>query len=150
MRELPKGWPRLSTTLFYVDAPKMVEFLCRAFGFEVRLIVEGEPGQIKHSELTYGEALVGVNSERKGDDAMFGVAGLSPKSVGGANTQTIMLFVDDVDAHCATARAAGANIIDPPRVHDYGEEYWADRSYGAVDPEGHMWWFTQRVRDPKS
>jgi len=46
-------------------------------------------------------------------------------------------------------RKAGARIIDEPALHDYGEEYWADRSYGAVDPEGHMWWFTQRVRDPK-
>jgi uncharacterized glyoxalase superfamily protein PhnB len=31
----------------------------------------------------------------------------------------------------------------------YGDDYWADRSYGAVDPEGHMWWFTQRMRDQK-
>jgi uncharacterized glyoxalase superfamily protein PhnB len=27
-------------------------------------------------------------------------------------------------------------------------EYWADRSYGALDPEGHMWWITQRMRNP--
>ena len=40
----------------------------------------------------------------------------------------------------------GARIIDEPSVHDYGEDYWTDRSYGAVDPEGHMWWFTQRLR----
>ena len=43
-------------------------------------------------------------------------------------------------------RAAGARIVDEPTVHDYGEDYWADRSYGAVDPEGHFWWFTQRIR----
>ena len=60
-----------------------------------------------------------------------------------------MVFVDDVDAHCARARAAGARIADEPKVHDYGEDYWADRSYGAVDPEGHLWWFTQRVRELK-
>ena len=35
-------------------------------------------------------------------------------------------------------------------VHDYGEDHWADRSYGAVDPDGHHWWFTQRLRDPKN
>ena len=27
----------------------------------------------------------------------------------------------------------------------YGEEYWADRSYGAVDCGGHHWWFAERV-----
>jgi len=31
-------------------------------------------------------------------------------------------------------------------VHDYGDDYWADRSYGCLDPEGHSWWFTQRIR----
>ena len=47
------------------------------------------------------------------------------------------------------ARAAGATIASDPAVHDYGEDHWADRSYGATDPEGHHWWFTQRVRNPK-
>jgi uncharacterized glyoxalase superfamily protein PhnB len=27
-----------------------------------------------------------------------------------------------------------------------GADYWTDRSYGAIDPEGHHWWFTQRLR----
>ena len=31
-------------------------------------------------------------------------------------------------------------------MHDYGDAYWADRSYGAIDPEGHLWWFSQRIR----
>ena len=30
----------------------------------------------------------------------------------------------------------------------YGADYWADRSYGALDPEGRMWWITQRLRNP--
>jgi uncharacterized glyoxalase superfamily protein PhnB len=59
-----------------------------------------------------------------------------------------MIYVDDVDAHCARARAVGAIIADEPSVHDYGEEYWSDRSYGALDPERHLWWFTQRLRSP--
>ena len=57
-----------------------------------------------------------------------------------------MVFVDNADAHCAQARAAGARIVAEPEDHDYGDEYWTDRSYGAVDPEGHLWWFSQRVR----
>ena len=53
------------------------------------------------------------------------------------------------DAHCARARAAGAKIHQEPKTTDYGEDYWADRSYEAEDPEGHRWWITQRVREPK-
>jgi uncharacterized glyoxalase superfamily protein PhnB len=87
-----------------------------------------------------------VGEERAGAASRWGVDMKSPLSVAGANTQGMQVYVDDVDAHCAKARAAGAKIVDEPALHDYGEEYWADRSYGAVDPEGHMWWFTQRIR----
>ena len=147
MKPPPSGWPRLSSSAYYQDANRMIDWLCEAFGFELRLKVEGDDGRVEHSELTYGEALLMVGGERR--DTRWGVNMLSPKSLDGANTQGLMLYVDDVDAHCKQARAAGARIVDEPSVHDYGEDYWADRSYGAVDPEGHMWWFTQRVRDPK-
>jgi uncharacterized glyoxalase superfamily protein PhnB len=60
----------------------------------------------------------------------------------------MMLFVDDADAHCAHARARGARIVEEPATHDYGEDYWSDRSYGALDPESHLWWITQRLRNP--
>jgi uncharacterized glyoxalase superfamily protein PhnB len=48
----------------------------------------------------------------------------------------------------APKRARGAQIIEEPATHDYGEDYWSDRSYGALDPEGHLWWVTQRLRSP--
>lgn len=73
----------------------------------------------------------------------------SPRSVGGANTQSLCVCVDDVDAHCARARAAGAKIVHEPSTQDYAGDYWADRTYMAEDTEGHHWWFMQRVRDQK-
>jgi uncharacterized glyoxalase superfamily protein PhnB len=149
MKAAPNNWPRISSSIYYRDAAKMIDWLCDAFGFEVRLKVEGDNGRIEHSELTYGDGLIMVGEERIGKASRWGVDMKSPLSVSGANTQGIMVYVDDVDTHCAHARAAGAAIVDEPTLHDYGDEYWADRSYGAVDPEGHMWWFTQRLRDPK-
>jgi uncharacterized glyoxalase superfamily protein PhnB len=128
----------------------MIDWYCGAFGFEVRLRVAGEDGRIAHSELTYGDGLIMVGHERQGPTQRFGVDALSPLSVGGANTQELMVYVDDIDAHCARARAAGARIVAEPELHDYGEDYWADRSYGAVDPEGHLWWFAQRIRSPRA
>ena len=149
MKPTPKGWPRLSSSIFYHDAAKAIDWLCDAFAFEVRLRVDGEGGVIHHSELVYGEALVMVGQAGRTAPGrekwpQFG----SPASVGGINTQCLLVFVDDVDSHCERARAAGAVIVDEPKVHDYGEAYWADRSYGASDIEGHLWWFTQRLRGP--
>ena len=150
MKSTPKGWPRISSSIFYDDAAGAIDWLCRAFGFEVRLRVEGEKGRIEHSELVFGDGLIMVGSSNADGQAgpPFKAKFKSPRSVGG-NTQSMMVYVDDADAHCARARAAGAEIFMEPAVHDYGEDYWADRSYGAVDPEGHHWWFTERVRDPK-
>jgi uncharacterized glyoxalase superfamily protein PhnB len=148
MKPAPKGWPRLSSAIYYDDAGKAIDWLCEAFGFEVRLKVEGDGGSIVHSELVFGEALIMVaqSGERPGRPKF--PRGASPRSIGGANTQSLMLFVDNVDEHCARSRAAGANVIDELSVHDYGADHWADRSYGALDPEGHLWWFTERMRNP--
>jgi uncharacterized glyoxalase superfamily protein PhnB len=141
MKPAPHDWPRLSSALFYDDAPKAIEWLGRAFGFETRLVVEGGPGTVVHSELTYGESVVMVATAA-------GPLKKSPRSAGGANTQSLMLYVDDVDAHCARAREAGARIDTEPETKDYGEEWGTNRSYGALDPEGHYWWFTARLAGP--
>ena len=150
MKDTPRGWPRISSALYYREAAKMIDWLCEAFGFELRLKVEGDNGRVEHSELIYGDGLIMVGQEKTGDASRFGVDMKSPSSLSGGNTQSMMVFVDDVEAHCKHAQAAGARIVDPPTVDDYGEDYWTDRSYGAVDPEGHLWWFTQRIRDPKA
>ena len=152
MKKTPAGWPRITPAVYYEEPRAAIDWLCRAFGFEVRLKVEGEGGRIEHSELTFADGLIMVGtagsvSEGKADWQKFYA---SPKSVQSKNTQALALFVDDVDAHCARARAAGAVIIREPKTDEYGEDYWSDRTYGAKDPEGHLWWFMQRVRDAKT
>jgi uncharacterized glyoxalase superfamily protein PhnB len=147
MRPTPEGWPRLSTAVFYDDAPKAIDWLVAVFGFEVRIKVE-VGGAIAHSELCYGTPETGL--------AVVMVASLSgrpgrehyasPRSVAGKNTQSLLVYVDDVDAHCAKARAAGAVIGTEPMIADYGPEYWADKNYEVIDLEGHHWWFAERLR----
>jgi uncharacterized glyoxalase superfamily protein PhnB len=145
----PADWPRASSSVFYQDAAAAIDWLCDAFGFTLRLRVEGEGGRIEHSELEFGGALVMVSQETiDGGGKAWKSLMRSPRSLDGVNTQCIMLFVDDADAHCAHARSRGALIVDEPATHDYGDDYWSDRSYGALDPEGHMWWITQRLRNP--
>ena len=134
----PAGWPRISSALFYDDAAAAIEWLEKAFGFTTRLKVEDGAGGIVHSELELGDGVVMVASAR--------AAKRSPRSLDGANTQSLFVYVDDVDAHCERARAHGAVIVSEPSVHDYGDEYWRDRIYEALDCEGHGWWFGQRLR----
>jgi uncharacterized glyoxalase superfamily protein PhnB len=44
MKDAPQGWPRITTTIYYKDAKIMIDWLCRAFGFEVQMVVEGATG----------------------------------------------------------------------------------------------------------
>ncbi len=47
----------------------------------------------------------------------------------------------DLDAHCAQARAAGARITREPE-----EQFYGDRTYSAVDLEGHSWSFAKPIK----
>jgi uncharacterized glyoxalase superfamily protein PhnB len=149
MKPTPPGWPRFSSGVVYQDAAAAIEWLCDAFGFQVRLKVEGENGRIEHCELEYGDGLIMIAQEAADSPKKFKQTFRSPRSLGGANTQTLMFFVDDADGHCTHARARGARVVEEPATHDYEQDHWADRSYGALDPEGHLWWITERVRSPR-
>ncbi|MFN7173417.1 MAG: VOC family protein [Thermaurantiacus tibetensis] len=61
----------------------------------------------------------------------------SPAGLGGCNTQAVHIQLAhgaDLDAHCAQARAAGAEILEEP-----ADQFYGDRVYRARDPEGHVW-----------
>jgi uncharacterized glyoxalase superfamily protein PhnB len=141
MKPTPPGWPRISTALYYDDPRKAIDWLCDAFGFEVRLVVEGDGGRVEHSELSYGDGLIMVSGADKLDRMPYA---RTPAQAGG-NTQNMMIYVDDVEAHCRRARAAGAVIVSEPATSDYGPEYWVDRSYSCRDVGGHHWWICQRL-----
>jgi uncharacterized glyoxalase superfamily protein PhnB len=145
MKPTPPGWPQISSTLYYDDAAKAIDWLARVFGFEVRLKVEGEGGRIEHSELAYGHGLImvaDVADPARRERYPFMRA---PHQVGGGNTQNLFAYVDDVEAHYKHAREAGATIVVEPKTSDYGADYWVDRSYQCKDLGGHHWWFAQRM-----
>lgn len=116
-------------TLFYRDAPAMIAWLERAFGFRSRLIVPGDNGTIRHSELSLGAVVIMVCSSRP-DLGWKSVAEL-----GGA-TAGVCVTVRDPDAHHARAVAAGAEVLFPLQETHYGS-----RDYTARDPEGTSWTF---------
>lgn len=139
-KDPPKGWPRLVVAVNYQEAGKAIDWLCKAFGFEVKLRVPGPDGKVAHAELVFGGGLIMTGDVGRPSWAK------SPREIEGQGTAAVGLFVDDVDAHCERARAAGATITMEPKTTDYGPEYWADRTYQVTDLEGHHWWFLQRVR----
>lgn len=129
MAEDPGGAePLLMPMLSYRDAPAAIDFLGKAFGFEELFRMEMPDGKIGHAELGYDGLRIALASE-------FPSMGIgSPLEVSHYYSQ-LLVRVDDVDVHCARARAAGATITAPPADQPHG------RTYRASDPEGHRWLF---------
>ena len=120
-------------TLRYRDVAAAIEWLCEAFGFERHLVVPGEDGAVRYAELTFGDGMIMLGPV---EDSAFGGLMTQPADAGGAETQICYLFVADAAAHCARAKAAGAEI-----VLDIEEEDGGGRGYSCRDPEGHIWNF---------
>jgi uncharacterized glyoxalase superfamily protein PhnB len=125
--------PDVVPSITYSDIPTAVEWLSRSFGFRERLDARltWPGGGMAWIEL--GRALIGVSRPDPswGEDADDGASAMFMK-----------IYVDDVDAHFAHARAAGARIVSAPE-----DGFWGGRVYRALDHEGHRWEFSQRGRD---
>jgi len=124
--------------LSYRDPKAALEWLTRAFDFELTMAIEGgdDPTQC-HYEMGYaGRGRIMVGSE-------WNEWMRSPSSIGGMNTTSTHVEVShDIDAHCERARAAGAEIVVEP-----ADQFYGDRVYRCVDLEGHHWTFAMHVRD---
>lgn len=120
-------------TMRYIDARAAIEWLCKAFGFEERLVVPGDNGTIVHAQLVFGNGMIMVGSAR-GDD--FGKLQKPPSELGGVGSQSSYIIVEDADKHYARAVEAGAEVVMKIKDQDFG-----GRGYSCRDPEGHLWNF---------
>lgn len=133
--------PTFVPAVFYKDPVAALKWLERVFGFEISALITDSEGRLAHSELTFKGGALNVGGEWEG--AIVGPARMrSPATVEGINTQFIRIHLEDgLDAHCEHARAAGAHITDEP-----ADQFYGSRTYRVVDPEGHVWNFSQDVR----
>jgi predicted enzyme related to lactoylglutathione lyase/uncharacterized glyoxalase superfamily protein PhnB len=114
----------------YQDLAAAVAWLTKTFGF-IEHYRYGDP--ISGAQLHIGNAWIMVNQAAPGTS--------SPAKLG-YGTQSLTVFVDDVDAHFHNSQAAGAKIVEDLHVTEYGE-----RQYGVEDLDGHHWLFSRHARD---
>ena len=119
--------PRITPYLLYEDLGGALEWLAKAFGFQLRHPLPS--GTVTHAEMEFEGAVI-----------MMGHPGpqyRNPKHLGEA-TQNLYVRVEDIDRHFERALRAGAVVLERPADQPYG-----DRRYGVEDPEGHRWYFAQ-------
>jgi uncharacterized glyoxalase superfamily protein PhnB len=125
---------RVTPYLLYADVAAALDYLDRVFGCRETLRFAGDDGRVNHAEMSFPD----------GGEIMLGDPGegyRNPAELGGV-TQLVHVYVDDVDAHYDRAVRAGAVI-----ERELADQPYGDRSYAAVDPEGHRWFFATRVKE---
>lgn len=114
----------------YRNLAEAMTWLERVFGFrEYYRYGDGPSGGQMHA----GAGVIQVRKAR-GDER-------NPKELG-FGTQSLTVFVEDVDGHYARAKAAGAKIVEEPHETAYGEY-----QYAAEDLDGHHWLFSRHAKD---
>jgi len=119
--------------LAYRNVADAIAWLTRAFGFKEQYRYGEHDGVISGAQLRRGLVWIMVHNARPGS--------VSPAE-SGTRSQSLTVFVDDVDAHFEQAKAAGAKIFEELHETEYGE-----RQYGAEDLDGHRWLFSCHARD---
>ena len=131
--------PTLAIGVCYRDPRAALRWLEKAFGFETTMVVENPDGSIGHSEMRFGRnGLVMVGRE-------WDEFHRSPASIGGVNTQSLHIHLDDgedLDSHYRRAIDAGAR-----RLREPADQFYGDRAYMVLDPEGHQWSVSRTIKE---
>ncbi|MGC1413708.1 MAG: VOC family protein [Candidatus Acidiferrum sp.] len=114
----------------YQELGGAIEWLGNAFGFEEHYRY-GEP--LSGAQVHLGNAWIMVKQAK---------AGCASPAKLGYGTQSLTVFVEDVEGHYRRAKAAGAKILEEPHETMYGEF-----QYAAEDLDGHHWLFSRHARD---
>jgi len=117
--------------LRYRDAERAIDWLCRAFGFEVFLKVPGENERIEHARLTLETNLIMLASIDRAGEEYFKL----PSEAGGV-TQALLLIVKDPKKIYTSAVAAGA-VIDT----ELADLEFGGTMFSCRDIESHRWVF---------
>jgi uncharacterized glyoxalase superfamily protein PhnB len=135
-RSAPPG--PIVPNLVYADASVAARWLCERFGFEERL--RWGPPDDPTVELEVGSGAVFVSGPGAGHGSATDLAFRPPRP--SELSHTLMVAVDDVDAHHERSVRLGAELLVGIETYRFGE-----RQYSARDLGGHVWTFTQSVAD---
>jgi PhnB protein len=131
--------------LAYEDGAAAIDWLVDAFGFEERLRHADDEGTITHAELEAGGGTIMLATPTPDYVSPRRMRELSAEARKMAEVPYVidglLIQVDDVDAHFAHAKEAGATILSEPEdVPSFGV-----RHYRVEDLEGHRWMFSQEL-----
>jgi uncharacterized glyoxalase superfamily protein PhnB len=127
----PENGSTVIPCLTYRDASRMIDWLCDAFGFRRHAVYEDGAGGISHAELTLGNGMIMLGSER--EEGAFAMLQSTPAKLKGTTQSPYLVVADADDVHRRVA-AMGGEIVIAIEDKPYG-----GRAFSCRDPEGHLW-----------
>lgn len=125
--------PNLMPLMRYRDLAEAMSWLEDAFEFEKQIAVSDSDGEVIYGQMSYRGSLIMMGAVRDTDlDKLM----RQPDEVGGVETQSCYIVVDDADTHYARARDKGAEVVLEIKSDGLGR-----RGYSCRDPQGHIWNF---------
>jgi predicted enzyme related to lactoylglutathione lyase len=115
--------------IHYENVADAIVWLTRTFGFSEHYRYGNSSG----AQMHLGNAWIMLRSAR---------AGCASPAQLGYGTQSLTVFVEDIDAHFERSKLAGAKIVE-----DLHETVYGERQYAAEDLDGHHWLFSKHARD---
>ena len=125
--------PSIMPVLVYRNVADAIDWLSKAFGLQEYYRHTERDGFVSNAQMRHGDAWILLGGSRKEYQARH------PER---RAAQSVMIFVEDAEAHYRRAKAAGVTILVELVDTRFGE-----RQYKAEDPEGHQWWFSQHLAD---
>lgn len=135
-------YPGVIPMIAYENGASAMDWLAAAFGFRERARMLSQEGRLSHGEMDTGGGIImlatpsthyrGPKRHREECDLAKSWHDV-PYIIDG-----VLVYLDDVDAHFARAKAAGATILSEVESSQEGKRYRAE------DIEGHRWMFIER------
>lgn len=131
---IPTGFHSITPGLTCKNAAEAIDFYKKAFGATEVMRMDSPDGRIMHAELKIGDSHLFLGDEWPGMTAA--------PSAGASPSQSIYLYVENVDGVFEQAVAAGGTGAMP-----VADMFWGDRMGKVIDPFGHHWTLATHVED---
>ena len=131
---IPSEFRTITSYLVVNNAVGAIEFYKTAFRAKELQRNLAPDGKVMNAQIRIGNSMVMISDEFPGSTVK------SPSSLG-TSTVTLHMYSRNVDEMWSLAVSAGATIVMPLE-----NQFWGERYGQLVDPFGHHWSLSQRIK----
>lgn len=135
VKAIPEGYHSVTPYLFIKGAASAIDYYKNVFGAKERVRMPGPNDRVMHAELEIGDSIIMLADENP-------QAGTTSPQTAGGPSNSLHLYVEDVDTVTQKAVSGGAKLVRPVK-----DEFYGDRMATISDPFGQIWSIATHIED---